>query len=85
MLAKEIENGGIPVAHITAMTMLAKQIGSNRIVTGTKIQNPCGDPSLPEDGDRALREEIVKCALGAVQTEVSDSTVFIPKIKFEVG
>ena len=85
MLAKEIEKGGIPVAHITSMTMLAKQIGANRIVTGTKIPHPCGDPSLPEDADRSLREEIVNCALGALKTEVSNSTVFIPDVKYEVG
>ena len=78
MLAREIEKGGIPVVVITAMTMLAKQIGANRVVTGTKIPHPCGDPTLPEETDRALRREIVKCGLSALQTEVSGPTVFVP-------
>ena len=85
MLAREIEKGGIPVVVITAMTMLAKQIGANRIVTGTKIPHPCGDPTLPEEADRALRREIMKCALSVLQTEVSGPTVFTPDIKYTFG
>jgi len=41
---------GIPVALITAMTMVGKQIGTNRVVNGIKIPHPCGDPSLPVGG-----------------------------------
>ena len=85
MIAKEIERGGIPIVLITAMTMLGKQIGTNRIVTGTKIPHPCGDPNLPEESDRVLRREIVKCALNALQTEVSSPTVFIPDVKYTLG
>ena len=85
MIAREIERGGIPVVVITAMTMLAKQIGANRIVTGTKIPHPCGDPTLPEEADQALRREIVQSALSALQTEVSSPTVFIPDVKYALG
>ncbi len=85
MIAREIERGGIPVVLITAMTMLGKQIGANRIVTGTKIPHPCGDPTLPEAADRALRREIVQCALSALQTEVSNPTVFTPNVKYALG
>lgn len=70
---------------ITSMTMLGKQIGANRIVTGTKIPHPCGDPTLPEEADRAIRREIVKCALGAFQTEVTSPTVFTPEIRSALG
>ena len=66
------------MAIITAMTMLAKQIGANRIITGVKIPHPCGDPTLPETADLALRREIVNRALGALQTDVSGPTVFVP-------
>jgi glycine reductase len=58
------------------MTMLGKQIGANRIVPGTKIPHPCGDPNLPVEEDRALRRKIVERALEAVQTEVKGPTVF---------
>ena len=85
MITKEIEKAGIPVAHITPMTMVSKQIGANRVVTGTKIPHPCGDPNLPPDNDRSVRREIVKCALRTLQTEVGGSTVFVPDISFTSG
>jgi glycine reductase len=75
----------MPVVVITAMTMLAKQIGANRIVTGTKIPYPCGDPTLPEASDRALRQEIVQSALSALQTDVGGPTVFVPDVTFATG
>lgn len=75
----------MPVALITSMTMLAKQFGANRIVNGVKIIHPCGDPSLTLEADKALRREIVQCALGALQTMVSGPTVFVPKITYTSG
>ena len=85
MIAKEIERAGIPVVLITAMTMLGKQIGANRIVAGTKIPHPCGDPTLPEEADRAIRREIVKTALSVLQQKVSQPTIFIPDIMYALG
>ena len=85
MIAKEIEREGIPVVLITAMTMLGKQIGANRIVNGVKIPHPCGDPTLPEEADLALRREIVKCALSVLQTEVSSPAIFTPDVKYALG
>jgi glycine reductase len=64
------------------MTMMAKQIGANRIVTGIRIPHPCGVPNLPEEQDKAIRREIVKCALKGLKTEVETSTVFNPDIKY---
>ncbi len=75
----------MPVAFITAMTMIGKGLGANRVVAGTKIPHPCGDPNLPTEADYVLREEIVKCALGALQTDVSEPTVFVPDVKFTSG
>ena len=66
------------MAVITTMTMLAKQTGASRIIAGEKIPHPCGDPTLAEEADRALRSEIVMSALKALQTEVSGPTVFVP-------
>lgn len=85
MIAKEIEKKGIPVAHITAISMLAERVGPNRIVVGTKVPHPCGDPNLPSEGDCALREEIVRCALKALETEVNGPTVFVPEVAFTTG
>ena len=79
MIGREIEQGGIPLVQITPMSMLANQLGINRVVTGTKIPHPCGDPTLSDQADLVLRKEILKSALSALQTEVSGPTVF--KIK----
>lgn len=67
------------------MATLAKQMKSNRIVTGTKIPHPCGDPNLPIEADQALRREIVKTALKALQTGVRGPTVFVPEISYTSG
>ncbi len=75
----------MPVAYITAMAAMARQLGTNRIIMGTKIPHPCGDPNLSPEADKALRREIVKCALGALQAEVNGPTVFTPNITYTSG
>jgi len=85
VIVKEIEREGLPVAFITSMTKMATQVGANRIITGIKIPHPCGNPDLSEEADLALREEIVRCALRAIQTDVSGPTVFVPEITFVSG
>jgi len=85
VIAREIDRGGLPVVQISAMSLLAKQIGANRNVTGTKIPHPCGDPNLPAEADKALRREVVLTALKALQTDVDGPTIFVPDIKFTSG
>ena len=80
MIAREIEKAGVPVAFITAMSMMAKQLGANRVVTGIKIIHPLGDPNLSAEADLALRREIVNTALSALQTEVDGPTIFAPDV-----
>lgn len=80
MIAKELERVGIPVALITAMSMLGKQNGAGRVVAGAKISHPCGDPSLSGRGDFGLRKRIVECALSALQAKVDSPTIFKPDI-----
>ncbi len=75
----------MPVAFITAMTIMGKQLGVNRLVTGTKIPHPCGEPSLSVDDDKALRREIVMCALKALEKDVEGPTVFEPNVTFTSG
>ena len=81
MIAREIEKEGVPVAFITAMSSNRKQLGANRVVIGTKIPSPLGDPSLPAEADMTLRQEIVRTALSALQTDVEGPTIFIPNIE----
>ncbi|MBI4320513.1 MAG: hypothetical protein HY675_18645 [Chloroflexi bacterium] len=82
MIAREIEKQGIPVALVTSMAMLGRQVGANRVVTATKVPHPCGDPNLPAEADLALREKIVECALGALQTDVAGPTAFVPAVTY---
>ena len=75
----------MPVVFVTAMSMMAKQLGANRVVTGTKIPHPMGDPSLPPEADKALRRKIVNCALTALQSDVDGPTIFVPDATFMSG
>ena len=73
------------MVFVTAMSMMAKQLGANRVVTGTKIPHPMGDPSLPPEADKALRRKIVSCALTALQSDVDGPTIFVPDATFMSG
>lgn len=73
------------MAFITAMPRMAEQVKANRIITGIKIPHPCGNPSLSPEGDLALRREIVKTALKALQTEVKGPTIFTPNVTMATG
>ena len=51
-------------------------VGANRIVPAVAIPHPLGNPALPKDEERQLRLNLVKKALGALQAEVEEQTVF---------
>ena len=64
-----MEKAGIPVAQVTAMTPVAKAVGSNRIIQAKGIVYPLGDPELPTGEEKDLRRKIVQQALDALATE----------------
>jgi betaine reductase len=64
-----LEKAGIPVAQVTAMTPVAKAVGSNRIVQARGIVYPLGDAELPANEEKALRKRIVQQALDVLATE----------------
>ncbi len=64
-----MEKAGIPVAQVTAMTPVAKAVGSNRIVQAKGIVYPLGDAELPAGEEKELRRRIVQQALDALATE----------------
>ena len=70
------------MAFITTLTVIAKSTGVNRIVAGVAIPHPCGNPDLSDEDDRALRRDIVKTALDALQTDVDGPTIFVPGVTF---
>ncbi len=77
-MAKEIERAGIPCAVISALFSLALTTGAPRVVRGSRIEHVCGDPRLGPEKDAAYAHRIVQTALTAIQTAVSDPTLFDP-------
>ena len=57
------------MAQVTAMTPVAKALGSNRIIQARGIVYPLGDADLPPNEEKALRPKIVQQALDALATE----------------
>lgn len=75
-MVKELEMAGLPTAHITNMTPVAKVTGSNRIIPGIAITNPISDVNLPLDEQKKNRRKLVDRALKAVATAVNEPTFF---------
>lgn len=67
---------GLPTAHITNMTPVAKVTGSNRIIPGIAITNPVSDVNLPLEQQKKLRRTLINKAIKAVATHVSQATFF---------
>lgn len=75
-MAKAIDKAGIPIVHITNLSSVAKVTGSNRILPGVAIDNPCCDVSLNEEQRQKFRKNFMKRALKALSTEVQTPTMF---------
>lgn len=75
-MVKAIEATGIPVVHICTVVPISLTVGANRIVAATAIPYPLGNPTLKPDEEKRLRRAIVEKALEALQTEVTEQTVF---------
>ncbi len=75
-MVKEIERAGFPIVHICTVTPISMTVGANRIVPAIAIPYPLGDPNLTLDEEKEIRRHILKKALRALTTEVSDQTIF---------
>ena len=75
-MVKEIERKGITVVHICTVVPISLTIGANRIVPAIGIPYPLGNPTLGEEKSKKLRRELVERGLKALQTEISEQTVF---------
>ena len=75
-MVKEIEKTGIPVVHMCTVVPISLTIGANRIIPAVGIPYPLGDPNLGEEKSKKLRRTLVERALRALQTEISEQTVF---------
>ncbi len=63
---------------ISAIFGLALTTGANRVVRGARIEHVCGDPQLGPENDRAYSLLIVRTALKALQTPVTEPTLYDP-------
>lgn len=75
-MVKEIERAGFPVVHMCTVVPISLTVGANRIVPTVAIPYPLGNPALSMDDEKELRRKLVKKALMALETPVSEQTVF---------
>ncbi len=75
-MVKEIEKSGIPVVHLCTIVPISKTVGANRIVPTIAIPYPLGNPTLTKKEEKELRRGIVEKAIIALETEITEQTVF---------
>lgn len=75
-MVKAIEATGIPVVHIVTVVPISQTVGANRIVPAVAIPFPLGNPALDLVEEKKLRREIVLKAIKALETEITEQTVF---------
>lgn len=63
---------------ISAIYDLALTTGANRVIRGARIEHVCGDPHLGPEKDYAYGMRIVRTALQALCTSVTQPTLFDP-------
>lgn len=62
--------------HICTVTPISMTVGANRIVPGISIPHPAGNPHVSREEELKIREKIVRTALKALETEITEQTVF---------
>ena len=75
LLLKEIEKV-LPVVHIATVVPISKTVGANRIVPAVAIPHPLGNPTMNAKDEKELRRALVEKALKALQTPITEQTVF---------
>ena len=74
-MVKEIEKV-LPVVHIATVVPISKTVGANRIVPAVAIPHPLGNPKMNTADEKKLRRALVEKSLKALETPVSEQTVF---------
>jgi glycine reductase len=75
-MVKEIERK-LPVVHVCTIVPISQTVGANRIVPAVAIPHPLGDPSRTPEEEKVIRRRLVEKALKALQTDISEQTVFV--------
>jgi len=56
---------------------ISETVGANRIVPAVAIPHPFGDPARTHEEEKVIRRRLVEKSLKALQTEISEQTVFV--------
>ena len=75
-MAKELERQGIPTALVATLVSTALTVGANRIIVGSGIQHPVGNPKLNPEEELRQRQDLVQCALNSLTIELREQQVF---------
>ena len=75
-MVKAIEAFGMPVVHICTIVPISQTVGANRIVPAVAIPYPLGDISKSAEEEKQIRRAILDKAMKALQTPISEQTVF---------
>lgn len=70
------ENADVPVVHMLTIVPISLSVGANRLIPTVAIPYPLGNPNAPREEELKLRTRLVTRALKALQTPVSEQTVF---------
>lgn len=66
----------MPVVHMASIVPISQSVGANRIIPTVAIPYPLGNPALSQDEEKDVRRKLVEKALTALQTDVTEQTVF---------
>jgi glycine reductase len=61
---------------MASIVPISQSVGANRIIPTVAIPHPLGNPALPPDEEKAVRRKLVERALKALETNVTEQTVF---------
>ena len=70
------ENADVPVVHMLTIVPISLSVGANRLIPTVAIPHPLGTPALSAEEEYKLRYGLVTRALKALQTPVTEQTVF---------
>ena len=70
------ENADVPVVHMLTIIPISLSVGANRLIPTIAIPHPLGNPALKPEEEFKLRYRLVTRALKALQTPVTEQTVF---------
>jgi glycine reductase len=75
-MVKAIESFGIPTVHVCTIVPISQTVGANRILPSVAIPYPTGNPTLTKEEEIKLRKQMMIKALAALETKISEQTVF---------